>query len=126
MSGHEPLADLGVDSLTVAEVLEALAHALGRELPLAWWFEAASLADLADRWAGGSADQRRAAALGQARDDLAMRPNLDLPPWRRAGVPRIRPPGATVPRWPAAPARARWPARARALDSPASGTGSGA
>lgn len=51
-----PSAD-GVDSLAVAEILAALSDELGRDIPLAWWFEARDLADFAarlGRFAGGS------------------------------------------------------------------------
>jgi fatty acid CoA ligase FadD9 len=44
----ERLGDgLGLDSLTASEVLTAIGEALGWTVPLAWWFEASSLADLA-------------------------------------------------------------------------------
>ena len=44
-----PLAEAGVDSLATAEILAALRRDLGREVPLAVWFEARSLDDLAAR-----------------------------------------------------------------------------
>jgi thioester reductase-like protein len=44
---HAPLAEAGVDSLTVAELLAALRHDLGREVPLSLWFSARTIADLA-------------------------------------------------------------------------------
>ncbi len=47
----ELLADAGIDSLASAEILAALSDELGRDVPLAWWFEAATLGELADRLA---------------------------------------------------------------------------
>lgn len=56
----ERLSDgLGLDSLTAAEVLTAIGEELGWTVPLAWWFEAATLADLArliERRPGASAE----------------------------------------------------------------------
>jgi fatty acid CoA ligase FadD9 len=44
----ERLSDgLGLDSLTASEVLMAIGEELGWTVPLAWWFEASNLADLA-------------------------------------------------------------------------------
>jgi fatty acid CoA ligase FadD9 len=62
---------LGVDSLVAAEALSAAGDALGRDLPLALWFESRTLADLARRLDRG--------ALGRAAasDDLP-RQDLDL------------------------------------------------
>jgi fatty acid CoA ligase FadD9 len=83
---HEPLGTgVGVDSLTAAEILEALSRELGRDIPLAWWFEAASLAELAARLArpdvapGAGAS----AAQGQALADLALEPRLGTVPAAR-------------------------------------------
>jgi thioester reductase-like protein len=68
----EPLHEgLGIDSLAAAEALSAAGDALGRELPLALWFESRTLGDLARRLDRG--------VLGRAvaGDDLP-RKDLDL------------------------------------------------
>lgn len=44
-----PLDAAGVDSLATAEILAAIGEELGREIPLALWFEVSSIADLATR-----------------------------------------------------------------------------
>jgi fatty acid CoA ligase FadD9 len=67
----EPLAR-GVDSLSSAEILAALSDELGRDVPLAWWFEARTLGDLATRIAhfGATAEAPSLAELVDA--DLAL------------------------------------------------------
>jgi thioester reductase-like protein len=67
----ERLSDgLGLDSLTASEVLMAIGEELGWTVPLAWWFEASNLADLA------RLIERRPAAGGEV-DALAAR-DLEL------------------------------------------------
>lgn len=91
----ERLSDgLGLDSLTAAEVLAAIGEELGWTVPLAWWFEASSLADLAQLI------ERRPAAGGEidalAARDIELAAALDpdaLPP--RASMDRILLTGAT-------------------------------
>jgi fatty acid CoA ligase FadD9 len=46
---HAPLDAVGVDSLAAAEIMAAVGEELGREVPLATWFEASSLCDLSSR-----------------------------------------------------------------------------
>ncbi len=64
---REPLGSgVGVDSLAAAEILAVLAEDLGREVPLAWWFEARTLEDLANRlgrFAGGEAGAQTELAI---------------------------------------------------------------
>ena len=64
---------VGADSLAVAEILAALSDELGIDIPLGWWFDSASLADLASRIRGGrgEADVR---ALAAADRDLPVSP----------------------------------------------------
>lgn len=59
-----------VDSLGAAEVLAALADVLGREVPLPWWFEARTWAELAERLVTHTSDARSIADLAIA--DLAL------------------------------------------------------
>ncbi len=84
---HEPLGTgIGVDSLAAAEILEAVSRELGREVPLAWWFEARSLAELAARLApeaDGAGRERAHDAPALA--DLALAPRLAPPPAPRTG-----------------------------------------
>jgi thioester reductase-like protein len=72
----EPLhtGGMAVDSLVAAEVLSAAGAALGREIPLGLWFEARSLADLAQRLDRGTLGARAPAFDLPARDR-----DLDLP-----------------------------------------------
>jgi fatty acid CoA ligase FadD9 len=69
---REPLAaNAGVDSLAAAEILAALSDTLGREVPLAWWFESDTLEDLAtriERFSSGGVSAARALAAA----DLAL------------------------------------------------------
>lgn len=90
----ERLGDgLGIDSLTASEVLTAFSEDLGWTVPLAWWFEASSLADLArliERRpaAGGEVDALALALALPARDlDLAV-----------AADPGALPPGGSIDR----------------------------
>jgi fatty acid CoA ligase FadD9 len=62
---------LGVDSLTVAELLRAAALELGREIPLALWFASRSLADLASRLDRGLLGER-APIVDPAIQDLEL------------------------------------------------------
>ncbi len=71
-SPREPLGEAGVDSLAAAEILAALGEELGREVPLAWWFEAASLEDLAVRLGRFGDEHPPAAAAAQVDADLAL------------------------------------------------------
>ncbi|MEJ7602109.1 MAG: thioester reductase domain-containing protein [Kofleriaceae bacterium] len=68
----QPIAGhAGVDSLAAAEILAALADGLGCEVPLAWWFEARTLAELAiriGRFSGSGTSAHRERAL----EDLAL------------------------------------------------------
>lgn len=70
VSPLERLSDgIGQDSLTSAEVLHAISEELGFTVPLAWWFEASSVADLArliERRPGGA--EASDAASQAARD----------------------------------------------------------
>lgn len=62
---------LGIDSLVAAEALSAVGGALGREVPLALWFESRTLSDLARRLDRG--------VLGRAgASDEVPRQDLDL------------------------------------------------
>ena len=73
---HEPLgAGIGVDSLSAAEILTALGDELGRDVPLAWWFEARDLADLASRlarFAGGTEGATRELAAADRLLEIAL------------------------------------------------------
>jgi fatty acid CoA ligase FadD9 len=70
VAGHpvdaaQPLAaGVGIDSLAVAEILAGLGDELGREVPPRFWFEAATLGELAARL------ERFAPGRGGADDDL--------------------------------------------------------
>lgn len=67
----EPLgAGIGVDSLAAAEILAAISDELDREVPLAWWFDAKTIGDLAARLAGNTG--HAAANIELARADLAL------------------------------------------------------
>ncbi|MEO8700240.1 MAG: thioester reductase domain-containing protein [Kofleriaceae bacterium] len=66
ITADEPVAAAAIDSLASAEILEALSEELGRDVPLAWWFEARTLAELATRL-GHFADAEHAA------NELAIR-----------------------------------------------------
>jgi fatty acid CoA ligase FadD9 len=80
IAADEPLGTgIGLDSLAAAEAIEALSIELGRDIPLAWWFEARDLAALAHRLAGHHTDA--------ANRELALA-DLDL------AVPRLPPPPA--------------------------------
>jgi fatty acid CoA ligase FadD9 len=69
----EPIGTgVGVDSLAAAEILEALSDDLGREVPLAWWFEASTLDELATRLARFADAGATAANADQATADLAL------------------------------------------------------
>jgi thioester reductase-like protein len=69
VSPDEPIA-AGVDSLAAAELLAALSDSLGREVPLAWWFEARTLGELALRL--GRFAQVPTTTSAQVRADLAL------------------------------------------------------
>lgn len=78
----EPLG-AGVDSLAAAEILAALSDELDREVPLAWWFEARTLADLARRLGTQASDASAIARIAAA--DLALATRVEpraaqLPP----------------------------------------------
>lgn len=85
----EPLGDgIGLDSLTAAEVLTAIGEELGWTVPLAWWFEASTLSDLArliERRPGTSTDP----------DTLLPARDLELV---AAADPEARPPRARIER----------------------------
>ena len=80
---HEQLgAGIGVDSLSAAEILAALGDELGREVPLAWWFEARDLADLAGRlgrFAGGNEGATRELAAADRRLAMTLASPLAAP-----------------------------------------------
>jgi fatty acid CoA ligase FadD9 len=83
----------GIDSLATAELLAALSAELGREIPLAWWFEVRTLGELADRlsrFAPAAAPQLPALAA----DDLVARPLTVTRP-RTGPVGRVLLTGAT-------------------------------
>jgi fatty acid CoA ligase FadD9 len=71
ISIDEPLgAGIGVDSLAAAEILAAVSEELDRDVPLAWWFESKTIADLAARLA--ATPHGAAANTDLARADLAL------------------------------------------------------
>ncbi len=74
----ESLASAGVDSLAAAELLAALSDDLGRDVPLALWFEASTIDDLAGRLASFSALGAATALRALARQDLAHLPEAKL------------------------------------------------
>lgn len=74
---------LGIDSLVAAEALSAAGDALGREVPLALWFESRTLGDLARRLDRGILGRAVAGDDLPRRDldlDLALDLDLDLAP----------------------------------------------
>jgi fatty acid CoA ligase FadD9 len=80
----EPIHEgLGIDSLVAAEALSAAGDALGRELPLALWFESRTLGDLARRLDRGVLG-RAVASDDLPRQDLDLALDLDL-----AAAPRV-------------------------------------
>ncbi|HEU0031248.1 MAG TPA: thioester reductase domain-containing protein [Kofleriaceae bacterium] len=89
------LADGGVDSLAAAEILAALSDELGREVPLAWWFEARTFGELAARLARFAATTGDAAALEQATADLELPAPAVTHGRARAAVRRAIVTGAT-------------------------------
>jgi len=73
ISIDEPLgAGIGVDSLAAAEILAAISEELERDVPLAWWFEARTIGDLAARLVAAPAATDVAANRELARADLAL------------------------------------------------------
>jgi len=70
----EPLVAAGVDSLASAEILAALSDELGRDVPLAWWFEARTLGDLAIRLAHFAPTAAPPTLRATATADLALPP----------------------------------------------------
>ena len=90
----EPLAAAGVDSLASAEILAALSDELGRDVPLAWWFEARTLDDLAVRLAHFADVGGPAALREQAAADLAL-PAIALAGKPRTGKAHVLLTGAT-------------------------------
>jgi fatty acid CoA ligase FadD9 len=69
---EEPLhPGLGIDSLSVAELLRAAAVELGREIPLGLWFASRSLADLASRLDRGLLGER-ASVVDPSIQDLEL------------------------------------------------------
>jgi thioester reductase-like protein len=90
----EPLgAGIGVDSLAAAEILAAISDALDREIPLAWWFQSRTLAELAERLSLSNTPHD-AANLSRARADLAL-PAAPTVPVRRGKPRRVLLTGAT-------------------------------
>ena len=88
LATDEPLgAGIGVDSLAAAEILAALSEELEREVPLAWWFEARTIGELAARLATTPAPAGGPANSELARADLALAPPnpiaISRPPLRR-------------------------------------------
>jgi len=96
---QEPLGTgVGVDSLAAAEILAALSDELGREVPLAWWFEARTFDELATRLArfadleSSTSHASKCAAKANAelavadREPLALIPRGDLLPDKIARV----------------------------------------
>ncbi|MBA3502294.1 MAG: AMP-binding protein, partial [Deltaproteobacteria bacterium] len=79
-------AGIGVDSLAAAEILEAISDDLGREVPLGWWFEARTLADLAARLTSSTAGvgANEASPSGVGANEALARADLELPPQKIA------------------------------------------
>jgi fatty acid CoA ligase FadD9 len=88
-----PLADAGVDSLTAAELMAALGDELGREVPLALWFEAPTLDALAARLEHVAVDLGAMSALVQ--EDRARAVALELTAPARAPARTVLVTGAT-------------------------------
>jgi fatty acid CoA ligase FadD9 len=79
----ESLATAGVDSLASAEILAALSDELGRDVPLAWWFEARTLGDLAERLARFADTAKPVTLRERAAVDLALPAFTATKPWSR-------------------------------------------
>lgn len=84
--------ELGVDSLVAAELIEVISGELGRELPLAWWFEAKDLRALAARLDGATSSLPAAAEQDLVAADLAWTPPavVERAPLAPTGAPHRR------------------------------------